>query len=109
MTDIIKTSMESIPGHRITEHLDLVRGNTVRARHIGSDIGASLKSLVGGKIKGYVKAMIEAREEATQEMMAEADKLGADAVVNVRYATSQVMPQAAEILVYGTAVKIDSH
>lgn len=104
--EIITTNTETIPGREITEQLGLVRGNTVRARHIGSDIGASLKSLVGGEIKGYVKVMTQARNEATEEMLSEAKELGADAVVNVRYATSQVMPQAAEILAYGTAVKI---
>lgn len=105
--EIIKTNMESIPGKQITGHLGLVRGNTVRARHIGSDIGASLKSLIGGTIKGYVRAMTEAREEAMEEMLEDARSLGADAVVNIRYTTSQVMPQAAEILVYGTAVKLE--
>jgi uncharacterized protein YbjQ (UPF0145 family) len=80
----------------------------VRARHIGSDIGAGLKSLVGGKIGGYIKVMTQARNEATEEMLKEAENLEADAVVNIRYATSQVMPQAAEILAYGTAVKLEN-
>ena len=80
----------------------------MRARHIGSDIGAGLKSLVGGKIGGYIKVMTQARNEATEEMLKEAENLEADAVVNIRYATSQVMPQAAEILAYGTAVKLEN-
>lgn len=98
--------MESVPGYEINEHLGLVRGNTVRARHVGSDIGAMLKSLIGGEIKGYVKAMTRAREEAMKEMVNSAKGLDADAVVTVRFTTSQVMPQAAEILVYGTAVML---
>lgn len=105
-TKIITSNLESIPGREITEHLGLVRANTVRARHLGSDIGAGLKSLVGGKIGGYIKVMTQARDEATEEMLNEAEKIGADAVINIRYATSQVMPSAAEILVYGTAVKL---
>lgn len=103
---IILTNTETVAGKKVLKHLGLVRGNTVRARNIGSDIGAGLKSLVGGKIGGYIKVMTQARDEATEEMLKEAEKLGADAVVNVRYATSQVMPQAAEILAYGTAVKL---
>lgn len=105
-TTLITSNLETVPGREITEHLGVVRANTVRARHIGSDIGAGLKSLVGGKIGGYIKVMTQARDEATEEMLAEAEQRGADAVVNIRYATSQVMPQAAEILVYGTAVKL---
>ena len=103
---MITTNTEKVAGKRIVKHLGLVRGNTVRARHIGSDIGASLKSIIGGKIGGYVKAMTKAREEASSEMLKEAKELGADGVVNIRYATSQVMPSAAEILAYGTAVKL---
>jgi len=105
--NIRTTNLEIIPGKEISEHIGLVRGNTVRARHIGSDIGAKLKSLIGGEIKGYVKAMTQARQQAMNEMINEAQKRGADAVVNIRFTTSQVMPQAAEILVYGTAVKLE--
>lgn len=100
------TTTATIAGREITETLGMVWGNTVRARHVGSDIGASLKGLVGGEIKGYVKALSEAREEATERMLAEAEKLGADAVVSARFATSQVMGNAAEMLAYGTAVKL---
>lgn len=103
---IIITTTETITGREIATTLGLVKGNTIRARHIGSDIGAGLKSLVGGEIRGYVKAMQEAREEATKRMQDEATALGADAVVGVRYATSQIMNGAAEILVYGTAVTL---
>jgi uncharacterized protein YbjQ (UPF0145 family) len=104
--DILMTTTFDVPGREIAEILGVVRGNTIRARHIGSDIGAGLKSLVGGEIKGYVKAMTEAREEAMQRMVAEAESLGADAVVGVRLTGSQIMAGAAEILAYGTAVKL---
>lgn len=100
------TTTESIAGREITEILGTVKGNTIRARHLGSDIGASLKTLIGGEIRGYVKALQDAREEAEDRMVAEADKLGADAIIMTRYSTSQVMKNAAEILVYGTAVKL---
>lgn len=104
---IIATVFE-IPGRSIGNVLGLVRGNTIRARHVGSDIGAALKGVVGGEIKGYVKAMTDAREEALQRMTDEAEALGADAVVGVRFTTSNVMTGAAEILAYGTAVKFHS-
>lgn len=104
---MIIVTIEDVPGRNIVDQLGVVRGNTVRARNIGSDIGASLKSLVGGKIGGYVKVLTKAREEATEEMIEEARELNADAIVNVRYATSQVMQGAAEVLVYGTAVKLE--
>lgn len=97
---------EVIAGKTITETLGTVKGSTIRARHIGSDIFAVLKSLIGGEIKSYVKALVSAREEAEERMIAEADKMGADGVVCVRFATSQVMAGSAEILVYGTAVKL---
>lgn len=97
---------EGIAGKEVIEVLGTVKGNTIRARHIGSDIGASLKSLVGGEIRGYVKALQDAREEAEGRMIAEAEALEADAILMTRYATSQVMGNAAEILVYGTAVKL---
>ncbi len=105
MATIISTT-ETIPGREVAEVLGVVKGSTIRARHIGSDIGASLKSLIGGEIKGYVKAMTEARMEAEKRMLDEAAALGADAIVGVRYTTSQVMDGAAEIMVYGTAVKL---
>lgn len=103
--DIIVTTTESLPNREVTSVLGVVKGSTIRARHIGSDIGASLKSLVGGEIKGYVKAMHAAREEAELRMLEEARALGADAILAVRYTTSQVMDGAAEIMAYGTAVK----
>jgi uncharacterized protein YbjQ (UPF0145 family) len=103
---IIVSTTEGVANREIAETLGLVKGNTIRARHVGSDIVSGLKSIVGGEIVGYVKALSAAREEAEARMLAEAEVLGADAVVSVRYATSQVMAGAAEILVYGTAVKL---
>lgn len=104
--NIIIVTTESISGKEIVEVLGLVKGNTIQTRHIGSDIVAGLKSLIGGEIKGYVKAFTLAREEATNRMLAEACELGADAIVCVRYSTSQIMNGGAEILAYGTAVKL---
>lgn len=101
---IVNTSQ--IVGKEISEVLGLVRGNTIRARHIGQDIMAGLRNIVGGEVKEYTQMISEAREEALKRMIAEAEKLGADAVINIRFTTSQVMGGAAEILAYGTAVKI---
>lgn len=105
-TKIIVATSDSLPGHEITKVLGLVRGNTIRARHVGSDIVAGLKSIVGGEIKSYVIALTDAREEALDRMLEEAAALGADAVVGTRFAGSPVMAGAAEILAYGTAVKL---
>ena len=96
----------TIEGKKISEVLGLVRGNTVHSKHLGKDIGAGLKTLIGGEIKAYTEMLTNARDDATGRMVAEAEKLGADAVVNVRYTTSQTMQGAAEILAYGTAVKL---
>ena len=95
---------ESINGKEL-ETLGLVKGSTIQSKHIGKDLGAGFKSLVGGELKGYTQMMEEARTIATERMISEAEKLGADAVVGVRYATSAVMQGAAEVIVYGTAVK----
>ncbi|WP_408956142.1 YbjQ family protein [Natroniella sp. ANB-PHB2] len=102
------TNTEVVANKEIKETLGLVKGNTIKARHIGSDIGASLKNLVGGEVKGYTKMISEAREEAVERMIKEAERVEADAIVNVRFSTSQVMQGAAEILAYGTAVKLKS-
>ncbi len=104
---MIVVTTNDIPGVRIVETLGLVRGNTIRARHIGRDIMAILRNLVGGEVMDYTKMMAEAREQAIDRMIAEAQALGADAVVGVRFATSFVMQGAAELLAYGTAVKIE--
>ena len=106
MINLIITTTDTVPGRENEVILGLVRGNTIRARHLGSDIGAGLKSLVGGEIKGYVKAMTDAREEALSRMIKEAEELEADAVVGVRLTTSTIMAGAAEVLAYGTAVKL---
>lgn len=103
---MIIATTETIAGKEIVEVLGLVRGNTIRARHIGSDIIAGLKGVVGGEIKSYVIAMTEAREEALQRMVQEAEALGGDAIVSVRFSTSNVMAGAAEVLAYGTAVRL---
>ncbi len=103
---IITPAME-IVDHRIVKTLGLVRGNTIRARHIGRDILALLKNIVGGEIEEYTKMMAESREQALDRMMAEAQQIGADAVLDVRFGTSYIMSSAAEILAYGNAVLLE--
>ena len=103
---MILVTSDKIPGKEIERTLGLVRGNTIRAKHIGKDILAGLRSIVGGEIKEYTEALDEARKSALQRMIAEAKELNADAIVCVRFTTSQVMTGAAELLVYGTAVKL---
>ncbi len=97
----------TIEGHRIIEHLGLVRGSTIRAKHIGKDFLAGLRQIVGGEIKEYTEMLIEARNEAILRMETDAERMEANAVVNVRFVTAQVMTGAAELLAYGTAVKIE--
>ena len=104
---MIVVTTETIAGRDIRESLGLVRGNTIRARHVGRDIMAGLKTIVGGEIQEYAKLMGEAREQAIDRMVAEARELGADAIVNVRFSTSVIIGGAAEMLAYGTAVKLD--
>lgn len=104
---MIMVNTEKIAGKKIVKTLGLVRGNTIRTRHLGRDIMAGLKHLVGGEIKSYTQMMSDAREEAIARMIKQAEELGADAVTNVRFATSMIMQGAAEILCYGTAVKIE--
>jgi uncharacterized protein YbjQ (UPF0145 family) len=103
---MLLSTTETVTGREITEHLGLVRGNVIRAKHIGTDIVASLRNLVGGEVKEYTKLMAEAREQALDRMIAEAKKMNADAIVGIRFTTSMVMTGAAELLVYGTAVKL---
>jgi|TARA_B100001971_G_C18256340_1_gene582476 uncharacterized protein YbjQ (UPF0145 family) len=103
---MIVTSTEAIPGRQVGQILGVVKGNTVRAKHIGRDIMASFKTIVGGEIKGYTDMLTQARTEAYNRMVNEATNLKADAILNVRYMTSAVMQNAAEILAYGTAVKV---
>jgi len=95
-----------IPGREITEVIGLARGNSVRARHAGRDIVAALRNLVGGEIVEYARLQAETREMATRRMVAEAEQMGADAVVGIRYTTSMIASGASEILAYGTAVKL---
>ncbi len=104
---MIITSSATIAGKQITQTYGVVRGNTIRARHIGKDIIAVFKNLVGGEIEEYTKLMAEAREQAIDRMKNEAQALGANAIVDVKFSTSYIMQNAAEILVYGTAVKIE--
>lgn len=103
---MITTTTETIPGKEITQILGIARGSTVRARSVGRDIFAGLKNLVGGEISEYTKLQAQSREQALQRMIQDAEKLNADAVINIRITTSMVMQGAAEILIYGTAVKL---
>ena len=100
------STTDFIIGYEVIETVDIARGSTVRARHIGKDIFAGLKSIVGGEITNYTKLMADAREEAIDRMIADAERIGANAIINVRFTTSMVMQGAAEILAYGTAVRI---
>ena len=99
------TSTSEVPGKKIKKILGIAKGSTVRSKHIGRDIAAGFKSMVGGELKGYTEMLSESREESYNRMVNNAMDLGADAVVNMRFVTSSVSPQAAELLVYGTAVK----
>lgn len=101
------TNIETIPGKTIVEHYGLVQGSTVRAKHIGRDFMAGLKNLVGGELKGYTELLGDSRKEAVERMKAQASQLGANAVINVRFATSSVAQGAAELFAYGTAVRVE--
>lgn len=103
---MITTTTEHIPNKEVAEILGIARGSTVRARNIGRDIFAGFKNMVGGEISEYTKLQAQSREEALQRMISDATKLGADAVINIRFATSTIMQGASEILAYGTAVKL---
>lgn len=104
---MLVSNIEIIPGKRIVKHLGLVQGNTVRAKHAGRDIMAGLKNIFGGELKGYTELLTEAREEAVQRMMAQAQDMGANGVINVRFSTSSVTAGAAELFAYGTAVVLE--
>jgi len=103
---MIITTIETLPNNEITDVLGICRGSTVRARNIGRDIFAGLKNLVGGEIDEYTKLQAQAREQALERMIKDAENLGADAILNVRFASSMLMQGASEVLAYGTAVKI---
>lgn len=104
--DILLTNLETVPGRTISAHYGLVSGNTVRAKHVGRDIAASFKNLVGGELKGYSELLQEARNEAMDRMIEQARSLGANAVVNIRFSTSAITQGASELYVYGTAVTV---
>lgn len=103
---MILTTLEGVPGKEIIEHFGLVQGSTIRAKHIGKDIMARFKNIIGGELKGYTELLQEARQEAVERMVRQAAQLGANAVVNVRFATSSVAEGAAELFAYGTAVRV---
>ncbi len=105
-SDLILTNLETVPGKTIVEHYGLVSGNTIRAKHIGRDLMAGLKNIVGGELTGYTELLNEARQQAVDRMTEQARGLGANAVLNVRFATSAVAQGAAELYAYGTAVKV---
>ncbi|PTB89865.1 hypothetical protein C9928_01945 [Pseudidiomarina aestuarii] len=107
MSSIVIVTTEQVAGKVIQEHLGLVRGNTIRARHIGRDILAAFRNIVGGEIHDYTKLLGESREQALDRMAAKARELGADAVIGVRFSTSMLAHGAAELLAYGTAVKFE--
>jgi uncharacterized protein YbjQ (UPF0145 family) len=104
---MIISNTENIPGRNIVEFYGVVTGNTVRAKHLGRDIMAGLKNIVGGELKGYTELLQDSRKEATERMMAQAQSMGANAVVNVRFATSSISQGAAELFAYGTAVRVE--
>ena len=104
---MIFTNIGIVPGKEIVEHYGMVQGSTVRAKHIGRDFMATLKNLVGGELRGYTELLQDSRKEAMARMADQADQLGANAVINIRFATSSVAQGAAELFVYGTAVKVE--
>jgi uncharacterized protein YbjQ (UPF0145 family) len=104
---MLLSTTDVIYDRKIIKQIGLVRGNTIRARHIGRDIMAGLRNIVGGEVEEYTKLMAESREQAIDRMIEEAQKLGANAIVGIRFSTTEVMGRAAEILVYGTAVVIE--
>lgn len=103
---MLYSTTESIPGYKITRYCGLVNGSTVRAKHVGRDIMAGLKNIVGGELKGYTELLQESRASAIERMTADAEAQEANAIVGLRFATSAVAPQAAEVMVYGTAVVV---
>lgn len=104
---MLLSSLEVVPGRRVTKHLGLVQGSTVRAKHVGKDLFASLKNIIGGELKAYTELLQESREEAVGRMVKQAEAAGANAVLNIRFATSSITQGAAEILAYGTAVTLE--
>ena len=103
---LILTTLEAVPGRRIAEHLGIVQGSSIRAKHVGHDIGASIKNFFGGELSSYTALMSESRDEAIARMVEQARSINANAVLNIRFSTASIAQGAAELLVYGTAVKL---
>jgi uncharacterized protein YbjQ (UPF0145 family) len=103
---VILTTLETIPGVTITQHLGIVSGSTVRSKHFGRDFMAGIKNLVGGELKGYTELLNESRQEAVSRLKLQAEALNADAILNIRFGTSSIAQGAAEVFAYGTAVKV---
>ena len=104
---MLLSNLEVVPGKRVVKHLGLVQGSTVRAKHVGKDLFASLKNIVGGELKAYTELLQESRDEAVARMVKQAEAVGANAVLNVRFATSSITQGAAELFAYGTAVVLE--
>ena len=104
---MILTTIEAIPNRKILSHFGIVTGSTVRSKHFGRDLFAGLKNIIGGELKGYTELMEETRDEATERMIEQAKRMGANAVIGIRYSTSDVAPGAAEVFAYGTAVLVE--
>lgn len=105
---MLLTNVEIVPGKRVTKHLGLVQGSTVRSKHVGRDLMAGLKNIFGGELKGYTELLQESREEALDRMSRQAEAIGANAVLNVRFSTSSITQGAAELFAYGTAVVLEN-
>jgi uncharacterized protein YbjQ (UPF0145 family) len=104
---MIISNLELIPGKRVTKHLGLVQGSTVRSKHVGRDFMAGLKNIFGGELKGYTELLQDAREEATARMIEQASSIGANAILNIRFSTSSITSGAAELFAYGSAVTLE--
>jgi len=105
--EMIITNIETVPGKSIVEHFGLVSGSTIRAKHLGKDLMAGLKNLVGGELKGYTQLLQESRRQAMERLIEQARQFGANAIVNIRFSTSSVAQGAAELYAYGTAVRVE--
>lgn len=104
---MLLSNLETVPGHNINKQLDVVYGSTVRSKHVGRDLMAGLKNIVGGELKGYTELLEESRQEAMQRMIEKAQSLGANAIVGIRFSTSNIAQGASELFVYGTAVVVE--
>lgn len=105
---MLLSNLESVPGHRISQQLDVVYGSTVRSKHVGRDFLAGLKNIVGGELTAYTELLEESRQEAMNRMIAKAQALGANAIVGIRFSTSNIAQGASELFVYGTAVRVEA-